>query len=261
MKNNNHLLLHEKYIHVNNYNGDKIQCEECGKVAESRISLINHVNAIHIQDYLVVCDICKLVSKNISSLRAHITRNHLIFKGKDKPQCKFCNAKFKYKVQLKNHLRSLNCIKLLPIKCEYCSKMFKNENTLSNHIWQYHTGSQVGKTFTCVDCDKKYMRRSDLAKHIRENHENRKPEKHKCPYCRSYFKARGILNAHIKYLHKRIDIFQCEHCEKNYSRPQHLKRHLKDTHLLKCDGKYYCRQCKVSYPNKLALNVHDCVAT
>lgn len=265
MKHENQRMLHVKYNHEYDYTKGKPKCleKDCGKIFEIKRNLLKHVLDKHlIQIRPFICDICKLVSKNKLSLRRHIQLNHIKMYGKNRPICKWCNVKFTYKVQLKNHLRVLNCIDIVPIKCEYCHKLYKNDNVLKNHIWQYHTGSQAGKKYSCDTCDRSYVRRSDLAKHVRELHENRELEQHKCPYCSNIYKARVILNRHIIFSHKKVDKrHECKICYKSYCRPYHLIRHMKEVHKKQYIKSNECENCRKEFSNKLALKMHlpECI--
>ena len=80
--------------------------------------------------------------------------------------------------------KSFNCI-----ACEYSCH---NKGALKNHE-VIHTGQ---KPYECMDCDKKFAWKQDLAEHGKRVHEKLKP--FKCTICEKMYSVKGDLTKHIK---------------------------------------------------------------
>ena len=121
----------------------------------------------------------------------------------------------------------------------------------------------------------------------------RKPNKcskFKCPHCSTTFTYKHNLKTHAKQYHKELfdytdfskvegekieekkesnqvqndeTRFQCPSCDCNYSRKQHLKRHMKNAHqsddfsqIVENRGGFQCHSCDSSYSTKAVLDKH-----
>ncbi|GLV44364.1 Meiotic central spindle [Carabus blaptoides fortunei] len=143
--------------------------------------------------------------------------------------CPVCNKTFRTKTKLQEH--SITHSDARPYPCSLCGKTFKADSHLRIHKL---THSDV-KRYKCNMCDKAFCRSSNLQLH-RRTHSNARP--HKCSTCDMRFKEKGTLRKHMT-VHNAIKTikYKCKLCEKEYSRLENLKLHLK-THpeyRPKCD--------------------------
>lgn len=60
----------------------------------------------------------------------------------------------------------------------------------------------VGKTWTCVTCDKKYLTEYMLQKHIHLTHE--KVEAQSCHLCGTKVSTRASMNRHLRRKHPEV---------------------------------------------------------
>ena len=49
--------------------------------------------------------------------------------------------------------------------CKFCNYHFKDEKDLSKHLWVIHKKG-IGKTFTCIRCNKRFRCRNLYNKHL-----------------------------------------------------------------------------------------------
>ena len=116
------------------------------------------------------------------------------------------------------------------------------------------------------------------------------PKKFKCPHCDRTFTFKQNLKTHVKQFHRelfdytdfskvKVEIieekkesnqvqkdetrFQCPCCDHNYSRKQHLKRHMKSFHqsddfsqIVEKRAGFQCHSCESSYSTKAVLDEH-----
>lgn len=63
----------------------------------------------------------------------------------------------------------------------------------------------VGKTWTCVTCDKKYLTEYMLQKHIHLTHE--KVEAQSCHLCGTKVSTRASMNRHLRRKHPEVRLW------------------------------------------------------
>lgn len=135
-----------------------------------------------------------------------------------------CNAAFKHKHHLVNHIRTHTGEK--PFKCTFkdCEYSFAQKVNLKNHI-KTHTGE---RSFQCTydGCGQLFARNGELKVHIRI-HTGEKP--FRCPYegCNKSFTQKGNLDNHIN-VHTGQKPFRCQFdgCNKAFAQKNNLNRHM-----------------------------------
>ena len=101
------------------------------------------------------------------------------------------------------------------------------------------------KTVPCIDCDKKFTSKGLLNAHIKHVH---KKEKDKiCPHCAEAFFLQESYQIHV-LRHNDDRQFPCEVCGKSFFTKRDLKRHIM-SHTLP----YHCDQCEKKF---LAPNLY-----
>lgn len=139
-----------------------------------------------------ICDVCGL---NVS------TKYYLIEHRKAHFQvasfnCDECNATFSKPNYLKDHKKNMHT-EYTPAICQICGSAFKNETRLNVHL-KMHKGTE----HICSECNKMFLKRSQMMEHITAVHE----------------KIRNF-------------VCQWEGCDKAYLQRNHLRRHEKKYHL------------------------------
>lgn len=105
------------------------------------------------------------------------------------------------------------------------------------------------KTFHCHVCSEKFTKFNDLITHDSTIHTDM-PKDHCCQKCGKLFLSEGRLKVHEE-IH-RVKSFQCQLCQKMFTRRKTLDRHL-NVHI----GSYSCLKCNFKAPNMQNLKIHE----
>ncbi|XP_061681675.1 gastrula zinc finger protein xFG20-1-like [Syngnathoides biaculeatus] len=138
--------------------------------------------------------------------------------------------------------------------CSQCRKTFTTENDLKNHMVTHTT-----KPFSCSICDKRYLRKSHLMRHMNGVHGQEKPGKSeagegsqadsatepgkskaarkrskdkkpfKCSHCGKRFVLSGFLTRHLA-VHNLEKPFACQFCDQKFSFQEALAKHIQQLH-------------------------------
>ncbi|XP_075117962.1 PR domain zinc finger protein 15-like isoform X1 [Leptodactylus fuscus] len=123
-----------------------------------------------------------------------------LHKGIKEYECAECHRKFAQKVNMlkhyKRHTGEASGIK--DFMCELCGKTFSEKNTMETHKL-VHT---VGKKWTCMVCDKKYVTEYMLQKHIQLTHD--KVEAQSCHLCGTKVSTRASMSRHLRRKHPEV---------------------------------------------------------
>ncbi|RLU27325.1 hypothetical protein DMN91_001126 [Ooceraea biroi] len=163
------------------------------------------------------CNECHEKFKHQMSLKAHKEKVH---EGKVSPifQCDVCNATYKIKQLLINHIKSKHGGEKR-YKCAQCGKGFNDTKSLYNHIL-LHTGR---KPFTCEYCNMTF-RRKDSRDHHRRKHTGEQP--YQCPDCDQSFSTYNNRSKHRKKEHGDGEAAECPECGEKCSSQQEIRMHL-----------------------------------
>ncbi|XP_026284873.1 zinc finger protein 236 [Frankliniella occidentalis] len=103
--------------------------------------------------------------------------------------CDQCNASFRKKNHLRNHLRIHSGER--PFQCNICSRSFVSNGVLKTHILTH----DAVKAFKCEICPTAFSTQGSLKRH-QSMHSDSKP--FMCPYCHKTFKHKLACKKHIK---------------------------------------------------------------
>ena len=189
------------------------------------------------------------------------------------------------------------------VKCEDCCTVFKSILDCDSHLCvpkgQRPVVLTVGekpaadaavqdlpRRHKCDQCDKMYLNRGSLRRHVRDEHENehehgkirskiRGSDSNLCLICNTQFDQSYLLKLHMKKAHnvatdqlpgytKARPQLKCPHCEKVYYRKESVRRHIKDAHSEDkqksshetSKGVFPCDQCDKIYDLKGKLRRH-----
>jgi len=225
--NRTNLLTHNEVLHQNSFfhwsvNENSFTCENCGKSFLTKWALKRHMNQSHSKERKSFHPCGKSFSIK-GNLNKHISHYHSK-EGNSLHPCEKCGHSFLTKGNLTKHI-SLNH----KYPCENCGKSFLTKSFLNNHIRLFHSKERKpfsrehalktwiikfdeerpyiahiskGKIepFTCLLCGKRFVSKSNLARHVKKLHKSVKWE---CYFCDRSFPGQKMLCIHEKAEHYR----------------------------------------------------------
>lgn len=130
------------------------------------------------------------------------------------------------------------------------STAIPSEEQLSAQVMENKTNVSSGKAFSCQICEKLFVRRTTLRRHMLI-HSGDKPWH--CHLCEKCFNQKSILNRHL-LVHANNKAFQCPTCHKQFTEKGALKRHEATHSNLK---NWVCKICGKSFILKEYLTKHE----
>ena len=167
---------HNRLEHPDGKVNENHKCEICGKSFKKKINLGVHLNTVHIKRNILKCKVCGMEFSSSSGLKSHSDSVH----------------------------------KVVKYKCQTCDKSYSCLENLKGHINQEH---DKVNSYDCDICNKVFLKKNYLAKHKRDDHENKIRVKQKCETCDKEFVG---LENHIKMVHEGTKE-ECRFCGKEYT--------------------------------------------
>ncbi|XP_016058596.1 PREDICTED: zinc finger protein 891 [Miniopterus natalensis] len=224
-------------------NGEKHECNQCGKPFKRTSNLILHKRS-HMGEKQYECKECGKVFNDSSTLRRHV-RTHT---GEKPYECHQCGKAFSQKTSLKAHVRTHTGEK--PYECNHCGKCFGTSSYLIVHK-RIHTGE---KLYECSYCGKAFNTSSHLKVHKKiHTGENL----YECSDCGKGFSGLSSLRMHMR-THTGEKPYECEECRKTFSAASSLRRHVR-THT--GEKPYECIQCGKAFSQSSSLVIHKRIHT
>ncbi|XP_039254926.2 uncharacterized protein LOC120331831 [Styela clava] len=290
-----HMMLHYTEVPQNNFT-----CDICSKLFDSLQSLASHIRSHKLDNH-------SSPSSHQNNDSNDGERTHSDTKTKHKYNCETCKKNFLTSQGLQSHLRSHQRGKIFhstaikqqkkTVACPTCGKTFKNSSGLGSHIRMHKYSSNFNKfatkdnkniqtmvdtevplhrvpvNFSCKQCGKHFLRKSNLSLHIQTTHIGR-IESFSCNICDVTFSLKSELNVHIAT----HSIHDCKICGKKFNRRSSLTNHVKthnsavnqkefvsekdaeETSAMKPKGylekNHSCSICKKSFNSKSKLSKH-----
>ncbi|CAH1964657.1 unnamed protein product [Acanthoscelides obtectus] len=193
-------------------------CPHCNAALRNRITLDNHILKKHPEfSESVTTQIYKCIQCDFATTFIHHIKKHMLKHETDSPSfqyntCKHCDATFKYRVALDNHILKKHpkfissviskifrcekcsfkttmsrCLdrhllrhpevsgKLKPVSCNHCSATFRSKQGLDDHVIRKHPSfiaSITCKIYECKKCNFKTAMHSHLSKHLLKLHDS-----------------------------------------------------------------------------------------
>ena len=230
----------------------EFQCHLCPKNFVRKEHLVIH-SRIHTGERPFVCSICDHNFSDHSNLRKHLKVKH----KEPKPfACPFLNCKqtFSSRNSLLQHKKSHSEDLKQKLKCDICDKNYLCRFSLSRHIRDSH-----GSPYTCGECSKSFCSKHEFQTH--ENVNTFPPKvcrqdvlKVKIPL--ETFKVTNLVNnckenKRTKKQNPETD-FSCDICNVKFGYRRNLYAHLQELH----GTPYKCNACNRSLTSSMELNKH-----
>lgn len=152
--------------------------------------------------------------------------------------CQYCDTAYVEHDDCLEHEANHDAIN--PHQCNFCSFSCASRNTIIAHIKECH---EPEKPFICMQCNKKFGRRSDLKKHSIV-HTGIRP--FSCPVCGKNFSRNTNLTKHLR-IHSGLKPHVCHKCPRSFTTKADLLRHTQVHSEIK---PYQCSQCPATYSRR-----------
>uniref|UniRef100_A0A5S6Q6I6 C2H2-type domain-containing protein n=1 Tax=Trichuris muris TaxID=70415 RepID=A0A5S6Q6I6_TRIMR len=213
-------------------------CEICKRTFSKREFLERHKIA-HTDDVPYACKLCPRKFKWQYNLQKHMTTHG----SRGNFKCTECNQVFHSQARVDVHYKARHPGRPKDQICPLCEVAFSEKESLAKHM-----RSHGGSLFPCSECDKKFVDKNFLLRHM---FVHTGVKRYVCEVCGKVFSVVEQLAAH-KHVHKERK-FACDKCEWRFASTADLKRHRK-WH----DPRYkeVCLKCGSRFRTKEELKAH-----
>lgn len=159
-------------------------------------------------------------------------------------KCTTCNETFHSVNAKKRHVQRYH--KSGRFECKKCARLLRSEENLVRHMHLHERTEPI----PCGDCDLIFAIKAHRTVHRREVHENfemKLGQQFKTEICSEH---KSVENEKEKC----NVLFQCDVCEKTFSRRHNLERHVRVQHL--GERNYVCMVCKKTFGSISNLKLH-----
>nr|XP_049464455.1 zinc finger protein 431 [Anopheles coluzzii] len=154
-------------------------------------------------------------------------------------------------------------------RCKLCPQQYNTLYTMARHLERAHEVQQhlareklqyARNTtlkeckYRCKYCDQPYVNAACLTKHLPKHGQDGRLI-HKCPCCDRYFATETEQTKHTLEQHR--ERVECTLCQKLFTKPDCLQRHVRYAHKTKRRSKYICSKCGKSFPSVTSLSDHE----
>ena len=240
-------------------------CFGCYKRFPYRETLANHLQEISPNGTLLQCQICKMFLGNSCKLNMHSAihkYSNLTVENQNVP-CPECGSIFKGLKALMIH-ENYHCMHWLrkPLfKCKFCFKYATSYSGLIKHFESNH----VEIYYKCNLCQLAFRTSDSAVEHYMQVHRSKGKSfglLHKCPFCKSVYSERKILEGHFENHFKNGDfrvekfIYSCFMCNKPFDQAKAMRNHVISTHRKPSMSIFNCDICLVTSSDIHSLMEH-----
>ena len=167
--------------------------------------------------------------------------------------CEECGKYFSDKSPLNKHFRQYHKIGNHESKCEVCEKTFKNDYIMKNHMGKVHSPVNCNICGTNVSM-------GSFNRHTKTHQD----DKFECEQCDKIFSRKEALQKHklscgmekVKVRPISVFEFKCETCEKKFTKLSYLKQHQRTHFTRETIQTYDCKHCEKKFTSNQNLSKH-----
>ncbi|KAK6185819.1 hypothetical protein SNE40_007967 [Patella caerulea] len=188
-------------------------CDLCGDSFNSGNDLNIHNKSVHGDDASedFRCCECNVKFQNMFLFQDHMLDHH---KEEEKYKCETCGEEFVKSEKLKEHIKLAHTISY---NCSHCKKLFKDNKSLIEH-------EKTHALFVCDLCDAPFTSTRAYNAH-RRSHVDAKP--HVCHICQSTFLKKGDMAKHMRTIHEPKKLYMCKVCGRTGTRSDNMRVHVR----------------------------------
>lgn len=113
--------------------------------------------------------------------------------------------------------------------CERCDKRFVTRSHLTRHVQAVHEGR---RPYECMVCNRRYTQKEHLKDHIKSVHEKVKPYKCSWPDCHQSFARKEAVVTHVQTVHEKLKPHKCNICDKHFGQRSAVLSHMRSVHKI-----------------------------
>ena len=248
---------------------DKV-CKICGKKYDSkRLKDVHFAKHDKDQEH---CEYCGHLFVSKFTYQRHLIEEHNIHQHANngpyegttedesfKYECTICMKEFKYERNVYAHMYAVH-YKRAACECKVCGKKIANKSNLKRHICEQHKLLNIDrelpresfKIFMCQVCLKQFNRKSTLNDHMKVHDQKRL--RYECNQCTETFSMLKSLRRHQKLHSNEFKVHQCHICKVEYLSKSNLKEHLQTHETMRKEFK--CEKCPKVFYAKRTLTRH-----
>ena len=151
-----------KYHIIRKHSDDRdYACEDCDRTFKTQSGLDQHYQT-HDKGKIFTCLECGMELKKRTSYQYHLKKHEKVLDT----ICAICGKQFSDYLKMKEHTYNMHR-KNPQIPCAFCNKKYYMQVSLDRHLANH-------AVFSCDLCGQKFLRRSDVTKHIQQHLRDRK---------------------------------------------------------------------------------------
>ena len=220
---------------------NQLRCPHCDIIFEKHIEFRKHMHRDHGDRKPYECHLCDKCYMKRTVLMQHYDREH--FPNSKSPRsrfkmpfrCRICRTPYRLLWRLENHIRDKHGTESNPFQCGTChtAVAFDESPKLEEHCQRMH-GIQTSFTepiterLKCRFCEKSYIKKCSLNRHVEQMHNGARP--FKCKFCLKPFIDRQKFEKHVEERHQGIKPFQCRLCDERFVSAPRMLRHRRVMH-------------------------------